>query len=369
MKKQLMKECAVLFALLLVVSLAVFPAATIAGQTTNQEKAIDFMEKVLPSNTVLSKYTIALKMDTTLIDAIRPEGYNADDISYILSSENNELLVGFTIENGVITSCNIYPLSGEQAITNKPYTNMYDAATDFLKAYQVYTTIDSNNLIQMLNTVDLTKNSTITQENTKLTINSHALGSEHYINFKWENMINGAAYTKLDITFYDTYLLYSVIDTRKLYTIGDTSINVSMEQAIDIAIEGLKSYSYAMPDGSIVTNFEVQRDNIFATLETAHFDYELRPYWDVRLYLDKVYPGNVFAISAFIWANTGEIIEYGNMATGGTYYPDNTTNVTNPTDNTTTQAPNSNILIISIAVITVIAVTVASTLLIKKRNK
>jgi len=252
-----MKKFVVLFALLLVASLAVFPAATIAGQTINQEKAMDFMEKVLSRNIDISKYTITLKIDTTLIDVPRPEWYKVEDLSYSLSSENSELTLSFSIENGVITGCGLYLLEG-QAITSKPYTDLYDAVTDFLKAYQSYTTIDSNNLIQMLDNVDLTKNSTITQENTKLTIDSRVFGEDYFTNFKWENMINGVAYTKLDITFYDNGLLYSVIDTRKLYTIGDTSINVSMEQAIDIAIEGLQSYSYTVSGGSIVTDFKVK---------------------------------------------------------------------------------------------------------------
>jgi len=367
-EKHLMKKFAVLFALLLVASLAVFPATTIASQTTNQEKAMDFMEKILPSNIDLSKYTITLKIDSTLLDVPRPEWYNVEDVSYSLTSENSELSLVVYIERGVITGCNMYLLKG-QAITNKPYADLYDAATSFLEVYQSYTTIDSNNLIQMLDNVDLTKNSTIIQENTRLTINLHALGSEHYINFKWETIINGAAYTKLDVTFDDNGLLRSVIDTRKLYTIGDTSVNISMEQAIDIAIEGLKSYSYEMPDGSIVANFKVQRDNVFATLETAHFDYELRPYWDVRLYLDEVYPGNVFGISAFIWANTGEIIEYGNMATGGTYYPDNTIDNTNPTDNAIVSTPNSNMLIIGVTVGVIIAIIATSILVAKKKQK
>jgi len=360
-EQYLMKKIAVLFALLLVVSLAVFPAATIAGQTTNQEKAMDFMEKVLPSNIDTSKYTITLTMDSTLIDTHPPEGYKVEDLSYSLSSENSKLTLGFSIENGVIKWCNLYLLEG-QAITSKPYTNMYDAVTDFLKAYQVYVGIDSSNLIQMLNNVDLTKNSTITKESIKLTIDSRIFGGDRLTNFKWENMVNGVAYTKLDITFYDTGLLYSVIDTRKLYTVGDTSVNISMEQAIDIAIEGLKSYSYEMPDGSIVTNFKVSKDDVFATLETTHFDYELRPYWDVRLFLDEVYPGGVFAISAFIWANTGEVIEYGNMVSGGIDYSDNT----NSSDSEPS-SPNHTLMAVA-AIVIVAAVAVATMMFVTKKK-
>jgi len=373
-KKHLMKKIAVLFALLLVASLAVFPAPVLAGQTINQDKAMDFMKKVLHSNIDLSKYIITLKVDTTLSDVPPPVGHNVESLLYSLKSENNELSIMINIERGAITMFSIDLLEG-QAITNKPYTNMYDAVTDFLKAYQAYTNIDSNNLIQMLNNVDLTKNSTITQESTKLTINSYEFGPDYLTNFKWEHIINDVAYTKVDITFYDTYLLSSMMDTRKLYTIGDTSINISMDKAIDIAIEGLKSYSYEMPDGSIVTDFKVSKENVFATLTTARFNYELRPYWDVRMLLDEVYPGNVFGLSAFIWANTGEIIEYGNMATGGISYPDGTnptdsTSTPNATDNaTSSNAPNSNTLIVGIAIVAVIAVVTAGILVTKKKQK
>jgi hypothetical protein len=156
-----------------------------------------------------------------------------------------------------------------------------------------------------------------------------------------------------------------MIDTRSLYTIGDTSVNVSMDQAIDIALEGLKSYSYEMADGSIVTNFKANRVNVIATLVTAPFDYELRPYWDVRIHLDEVYPGNIFALSAFIWANTGEIIEYGNMGMGGTFYPDDY----NPTDNITSPSPNSNTLIIGIATVAIIAAIATTGILITKKKQ
>ena len=44
-----------------------------------------------------------------------------------------------------------------------------------METYQSYTKIDSNKLITMLDNIDITKKSTLTTENTKLTI-THALG-------------------------------------------------------------------------------------------------------------------------------------------------------------------------------------------------
>jgi hypothetical protein len=91
-----------------------------------------------------------------------------------------------------------------------------------------------------------------------------------------------------------------------------------------------------------------------------------RPYYDVRLYLDEVYPGNVFGITVFLWANTGEIISINNMASGGITYTDNT----NPTDTPTAPIQNQNTLLITAITITaVIAVTATAFLWLKKRNK
>lgn len=365
-----MKSFAILIASLLVASLAVFPTAAFAEQT-NQDKTMDFMEQVLPID--LSKYTINLKADSSLKDTPLPSDNNkkSDNLLYELSSENSKLQISFKIEKGIISYCNVNPVNG-QAITNKQYSNMYDAVTDFLKTYQTYTKIDSNNLITMLNNVDLTKDTTITTENTKLTIKSSSFGPDSLTNFRWEHIINGAAYDSLDITFDSvTNLLLFVIDTRAIYTIGDTSINVSMEQAVDIALENLKSYSYKMPDGSVVSDFKATKDGVVASLETSRSDYVFRPYWDVRIFLDEIAPGNVMGITVFLWANTGEIISISNMATGGIdNYPNNSNNGSTDNNNpSSTLSDNTLVFVFAAAVIMAIVAIVAIGLIIKKRHK
>jgi len=112
-----------------------------------------------------------------------------------------------------------------------------------------------------------------------------------------------------------------------------------------------------MHDGSIVKDFKVSKDHIDATLVTFTGGYELRPYWDIRMYLDEIYPGNVHGISAFIWANTGEIISYGNMAFGNVFSIDNG------------NEPNSNRLIMGIAIVAVIAVVTTGVLIVKTKRK
>ena len=366
MKKRLVKIFVPLLALLIVTFLGVFPAPIVADQAS-QDKTMDFMEQVLPID--LSKYNINLKTDSTRngTPPFFDDNRKVTDLYYELSSESSMVYVDFRIEKDTIICCAVYPTEG-QAITNKQYTNLYDAVTDFLKTYQTYAKIDSNNLMAMLNNVDLNKNSTITTENIKLTITTTPYPSleSNVITFRWVQVINGAEYPSMELIFdKDKCLFFSVGDDRLLYKLGDTSVNISEEQAINIAVENLKNYSYEMADGSIVKDFDVSNYGWVAELKTAPFDYvdyELRPYWDVRIFFDEIYPGNVFAISTFIWANTGEIISCGNMATGGTYNIDDI----NFSGAGASSSPDNTLVFVGVAVVAVVVAALAISVIVKK---
>ncbi|MCL2287591.1 MAG: hypothetical protein FWC33_00165 [Candidatus Bathyarchaeota archaeon] len=370
MKKQFIKIIAPLLALLIVTSLAAFPAPVIAQSTTNQEKTMYFMENMLPID--LSKYTITLQNEyvidgiPALSETVHSINRKITSITYQLNSEESELTVSFLIEKGVIWSCTIYTIEG-QVIASNQYSSQLVAIKTFLEKYQTYAKIDSNDLITMLNSIDTTKESTIiTTENAKLTTqNFYDLGTYKTV-FYWTYTIDRVDYTSLELVFDKNGNFISIIDTRVLYTIGDTSINVSQDEAIAIALEKLQLYSYEMPDGSVVKDFKV--GDVAAMLYTHpmdYVDYVLRPYWEVKLFLKETAPGNVFGITVFIWANTGEIISCSNMASGGINYPDST----NPTDNSTAPTSNSNTLIISIAIVAVIAVVTTGILVTKKKQK
>ena len=202
-------------------------------------------------------------------------------------------------------------------ISDRQYANLLDAVKSFLEKYQTYSKIDSTNLTSMLDNVDLTKNVTSIVGDTKLIITNNIFGGEEITYLKWANTVNGADYTLLQLGFLKNGSFEVFMDERAVYTIVDTSVNVSREQAIEIALKNLSSYSYLMPDQSIVSDFNVTEDKITAELSISRANYELRPYWDIRMPLNQTYPGSVQGITVFIWANTGEIISYGNIAFGG----------------------------------------------------
>jgi hypothetical protein len=373
MKKHLIKLFAPLLVVLLAASFFGAFSAPVAGQTNTpplepsqivaQDKAMDFMKNVLPVD--LSKYTINLRSNSIMygVPLAKDDNRIIINILFELNSTDSYLHIGFAFEKDTMTSCQINSIEG-QVITTRQYDNPLVAAKDFLERYQAYTQIDSRNLIAMLDNVDITKDSTVTTENIKFTVlNSYNVGRDELV-FSWVQIINGVESrigTSLEFDMDGNFI--SLGDSRTLYAIGDMSVNISEEQAIDLALENLKSYSYDMYEGVVVKDFKVSRDNIVATLVTASVDYELRPYWDIRMILDEIYPGNIHGITAFIWADTGEIISYSNMAFGGIIDIDTDNHDSEPT------SPNYTL---AAAIATIIATTIAITtiaLLTKKRRK
>jgi len=298
-----------------------------ASQTVAaQEKARDIIENMLSVD--LSKYTLELQ-SSSIMDGVpfANDNRKITSLRYALTplegsgAEDGVIEIYFTIEKDVVTNYFTMPVAS-QVITNTQYDNQKLAVKEFLEKYQAHTNIDSSNLITMLDDIDLTKNATMIQENIKCTVKAYSFWGIEQVNLRWTYTVNGADYTSLEIAVNAAGFITYVYDDRALYIIGDTAINISMEQAVDIAIANLGSYSYEMPDGSIVKDFRVNKDATLPKLAVVPVDYELRPYWHISMYLDDVYPGSVFGITAFIWADTGEIISYGNMAIGGVYDTD-----------------------------------------------
>jgi hypothetical protein len=331
-----------------------------------QEKALNIIQNVIMVD--FSKYNLLFKEAS--IDDIKPLTDDTREITslwYMLiplentGDKTSHINIFFDLEREVVTSYYIVPIA--QIITNAQYTNQRAAITGFLEKYQTYTNIDSNNLIAMLNDVDLTKNSAITRENTKLVVSANSFWGMSQVNLRWTYTVNGVDYTALEISVNAEGFVTYLHDDRALYKIGDTSVNISMEQAVDIAIENLKNYSYKMPDGSIMRDFKVDKDVTLPVLCVVPVDYELRPYWDISLYLDEVCPGNVFGIKVFIWANSGEIISYGNMGSGGMYSIDDV----NFSD--VDSSPVNTWVFVGVTVVVVAVVALAVGLVVKQKHK
>jgi hypothetical protein len=140
-------------------------------------------------------------------------------------------------------------------------------------------------------------------------------------NVKLESSINGdnaqfsLLYTDNNIDFsakslqitFENGILTSLSDDWPIYSIGSSQMNVTQDQAIQIAREAASTFTWSA-NGVQVSNFTVLQEPVsavfYARPETS---LSLVPYWYVTLYLDKVYPGGDNSIGVGIWANTGQV--------------------------------------------------------------
>lgn len=204
MKKLLTEIYVMLIIVLITASLGTFPA-TYAAQSTAQDQAMAFIENALPVD--LSKYNMTLTKHTK-IDAL-PIGGVLDRVRYTLASDESTFDVLCNVQNNVVIYCQVTAKNGS-IISDKQYVNLIDAVKSFLEKYQSYTKIASSNMIDMLDNIDATKNSTITIGNTKLAISNVISAGDELTIFNWAYTINGANYTSLQVGFQKNGIRFSL---------------------------------------------------------------------------------------------------------------------------------------------------------------
>lgn len=145
-----------------------------------EEKALAYIENVLPIE--IKQYTVNLSSHSCSL-VTSNENRRTDIFSFTLTSNGSILTVSFNFKDGVFHACQ---LDARQpgTINARLDANLVEAAKNILYKHQNQTGLDSNELIEMLDNVDLTKNQTVTYGNLMLTI-SNKTGHRLY-------MINGA---------------------------------------------------------------------------------------------------------------------------------------------------------------------------------
>jgi hypothetical protein len=130
--------------------------------------------------------------------------------------------------------------------------------------------------------------------NTQITLEYYANGYD----FSTKS-INIVSQNNIITSFSDDYFLYSI---------GNAQVNVNQDQAIQIAENAAKTFSWTS-NGTKVSNFEVLDQSVSAAFypATKTNNLILFPYWYVTLHLDKTYPGGINVIAVGVWGDTGEV--------------------------------------------------------------
>jgi hypothetical protein len=296
-----------------------------AAEPSAQEKTLSFLRDVVLLD--LTKYNVTLVSH----DVSYPAEYgdiSEEEVRYKLEAEGNVLDITFTYRNGILV---FFLMDDLQRLRPPSYVqaqpaNLVDAAKGFLERYQKWS--GSSRYQELMDVLDLVKkvdNITVRLGNVKLEINAE--GS--FVSFSWSYLYDGLELPGPSIAFRNGDV-WDFGDTYSIFKVGSTAVNVSKEEAIKIARERAKNFSWKVgvdPATQIeVKNFTILEEPVKAELSLqAREPLTLYPFWRVELYLDKIYPGFVTAILVGIWADTGEIRYVIPLSTGGGPPPEDST--------------------------------------------
>jgi hypothetical protein len=323
-----------------------------------QSEALTYIENVLPINTEQYEITATNYFAYPSVNrygAITTE----EDVTYLLTSEETTLKVQCKFINSTFWRCRLTIQNGS-VIYDQKNSKIVDITKRILEQHQLYSEKESTALIKTLNMVDATKNVTVISDNIKLTVENLIISEEaNATSFLWAEHFEGADYTSIYISF-ENGVLHTIRDDRSLYNIGNTSILVSKDEALAIAMKYIENYSYTMIAGTEdnqtryeVTGFNVTKENAITELytSTARDSSTLYPYWSVTLKLNQTYPGSVYALLVGVWADSGEVFFCDNLGAGGSQVVENSTADPEQTDDLTYSTTHTIVAIVVILVI------------------
>jgi hypothetical protein len=285
-----------------------------AAEAPTQDKGLLILNNVVGLD--LTKYAVTTKevhVDQAPYLGVLPQ----EDVEYDLMSSENKLKALYTFVDGNLLIIHVLENNGQpNMINSEASANAVEMAKDFLDNYQAYTA-DAlyGELKSSLKGVDASKNATKMMGNTQLEVTA----IDGYATFRWTYAFNGvtAPSKVVALGFRNGFLKYFV-DKWNLYSVGTTSISLSKDEAVAIALETAKAYNWSLKlnaDALDAKNFNESNvrwtallfdDSLGADKARSEDPLMLYPVWRVGVALDKWY-GNMYGIEIDIWADTGEI--------------------------------------------------------------
>ena len=276
-----------------------------SNTTDNVAEAKTIIQDVLQIDT--SKYQMTLTSDTVQVRA-DVDGMVEEIMEFSLVNAASQFELTLRFRDGHFSLFQISQLEGYPsfplAYTVPQPTDIVQACRGLLERYEAafnYSYMGQVNAL-MTSANDLTTGQTL--GNTNLQISSYNGDAEVTLMYA----VNGTNFQAKSINLvYNNYALTQFSDDWFLYTIGSTEVNITQAQAMQIAMNAVKTYSYNV-NGTRVSNLQVLSSPVSAELypKPRVNNLTLYPYWYVTLHLDKTYPGGVNEIAVGVWADTGQ---------------------------------------------------------------
>ncbi|HYA77528.1 MAG TPA: winged helix-turn-helix domain-containing protein [Verrucomicrobiae bacterium] len=273
--------------------------------SSSADQAISIIKNIFQID--LSKYQVTLLSDTSGSEVGLP-GITEEVLTYSLVNNASDINLVLTFMNGNFSLFQLNVIEGVTAFnpsyTQPQPTNFLIGVRNVLARYESFDNASYlNQMSQLLSTATETQQDQ-TLGNVKLEISLNGDNAQFSLLYT-ENNTDFAA-KSLEITF-ENGLLTSLSDDWPLYSIGSTQVNISQDQAIQIARNAATNFTWNA-NGVQISNFNVLQEPVSAVFyPKPETGLSLVPYWYVTLYLDKVYPGGVNSIGVGVWADTGQV--------------------------------------------------------------
>ena len=279
---------------------------------TSTDRVVNFLEDVIQLD--MTKYHARLERNT--VEYRADLGGMAEEIlTYTLTSDDSELDADFRFRNQTLSRYRLNLIEGTPLYVYPQPTNILDVADGLLQRYQNYAGVSYlSTMRSMLKTVDETEDVDITVGDMKFIIVTE--GND--VMMQWSHMTNGIDYQAKGVRLtFDNGILEMFNDGFFLFNVGSTEVNISEEEAINIALNAAKDFSWTV-GGVEIKDFIILEETVSAEL-WPHMREEpkaLIPYWYITFKLDKTYPGNIKSLGVGIWADTGKISAYTTISAG-----------------------------------------------------
>ncbi len=267
------------------------------------DKVLAFLTDVVHLD--MKKYVATLESNTA--EYRSDFGMVEEILKYSLTYEGSKLDVTLRFRNTSLSSYYLHVIEGTPYYSQLQPTNTLDAAKGLLERYQTYCGASHlETMRNMLETVDEIGAYETTSGNVKLMISTEA--NEIKIQFVHTTDNIDFQAKSVELTFDSYGFLQSLSDDWSLFRVGSTEVNIPREEAIAIAIEYAKDYSWTV-NGEVIDDFTLVEESASADLwpHAREDALELIPYWYVEIYLDRVYPDRVDRLAVGLWADTGEV--------------------------------------------------------------
>lgn len=280
-----------------------------ASASDSEGKALSFLGDVMGLD--MSKYT------ATVARSSEPSA-GAEYITYHLDgSFDSQVGVSFRFFEGKLGYCNLSPDWGSGLLFAQPDLDTYNRTLAMLDGYGRWLN-DSQvgEMANMLRNVGSQRNATEFSGNLTLKI---VVYTPSHIVYKFSNTFNDVDYTGLSLTFGSGSAIY-FDDSRAYKTIGDTSINISKDEAITIAENYVRNNTYVHNFGNgtklTVSNLNVTGvgtvrlgSHIFnpnGNITTVNST--LSPYWYVQVNVSNLPAPGLIGVAVQVSANDGTVV-------------------------------------------------------------